>query len=845
MPDEPIGATGVTGATGATGSTGTRGATGLTGSTGSIGSTGATGATGVQGATGMGIVGSSGTAGAAGPTGRTGLTGATGPTGPSGLTGLRGATGVDGVNGSTGSTGATGQQGSTGDKGLTGDPGGPSGATGATGSAGIDGSTGATGETGLTGPSGATGATGSAGIDGSTGATGNVGATGVGATGATGSAGIDGSTGATGLGATGATGETGLTGPSGATGATGATGDVGATGLGATGATGETGLTGPSGATGLGATGATGSAGIDGSTGATGLGATGATGETGLTGATGATGAAGIDGSTGATGSAGIDGSTGATGLTGPSGATGATGETGSTGPGDRYATTSDTPLTVGDGDATQKQTLTIEQGLGYTSNQSIIISMISNPANYMNAKVYSYNKATGVLVASILSHFGSGQASSWTVNLSGAVSITGATGLTGATGPAGEGSLVFGSQGSNRTLTGFFENGSISTVRSAAITGGDLILTLATFTPAVTALSNGTLNWDVAASTFSVSVNNPADILDQYISDVASVASLTGNVSTNLANYSAGAKSNTPAGGVDWLQAFLTNNTTSYIRPISSTATGGSASGRVTFNYWNGSATATWTSTADFSVSWNSVSHSISLAALTGKTFLKTYTSAGYTADTAGLSNTALRAFTVSGTNGTPSSLSGSGTLNFTTAINKTNASSTSTYVTLSTVCTRPANVTGTQYQVTLGPTNSTSINTAAAFSYPTFWLWTASTNVADRPTNVDIVDDAEVDGLKAETNFVSSGGNTLSTRAINNPANVPQAFWFAVRASAAQPSTFKTGASVGLLSDVAAVNGGTVGLEPISKPAGYVAENYQLWGITLQPGITYVSIS
>ena len=63
-------------------------------------------------------------------------------------------------------------------------------------------------------------------------------------------------------------------------------------------------------------------------------------------------------------------------------------------------------------------------------------------------------------------------------------------------------------------------------------------------------------------------------------------------------------------------------------------------------------------------------------------------------------------------------------------------------------------------------------------------------------------------------------------------------------VRSAASQPTTFQTGASSSLLSDVG-VTTSTLNLEPDSPPSGYSAEQYNLYGITLQPGNTYVSIS
>ena len=432
---------GIDGATGATGATGLTGATGQIGATGSAGVDGATGAVGATGETGAtGLIGSTGEVGA---TGETGLTGATGEVGSTGLTG---ATGI-GVSGSTGATGEVG-------------PSGPSGmgfsvfATAAnveslpagtaqnigqfailTGGAmyvymgaglGTAGPGNAynfvadiTDETLIIGPSGATGLTGLTGSTGEIGATGLTGSTGT--QGATGLTGSTGETGATGL--TGSTGEVGATGLIGETGATGLTGDIGATGL--TGSTGE-----------IGATGLTGDAGATGEIGATGL--TGATGEVGATGLTGATGLQGATGLTGSTGEIGATGLTGSTGEQGSTGLTGATGVAGPSGVSDRYQTSFTDTLTVVEGPLT----INLEAGLSYSINQDITVSHSTNTAIHMHGYVVSYDKVTGVLVAEIVTHNGSGSVTAtWVVNLDGAVGAigpTGATGSVGSTGPSG-----------------------------------------------------------------------------------------------------------------------------------------------------------------------------------------------------------------------------------------------------------------------------------------------------------------------------------------------------------------------------------------------------------------------
>jgi collagen type VII alpha len=275
----------------------------------------------------------------------------------------------------------------------------------------------------------------------------------------------------------------------GSTGAQGATGPAGATGAGSTGATGATGIqgaTGPVGATGAGSTGATGSTGPIGSTGATGIaGPTGPTGATGLQGATGATGTTYVHtqnfaslvwtvnhnlnnryvnvepiDSTGnsfvgrydypaitfsnansltltftsaqtghvAVSAGGPQGATGPIGPAGgPTGATGATGVQGATG--DRYATTSNSSITIGTG----TKILVIGTSLAYTIGQEVIIA--NTTSQYIKGSIVSYNSVTGLLEVNATTTLGSGTYSSWQVNLDGAIGPAGATGATGLAG--------------------------------------------------------------------------------------------------------------------------------------------------------------------------------------------------------------------------------------------------------------------------------------------------------------------------------------------------------------------------------------------------------------------------
>ena len=395
---------------------------------------------------------------------------------------------------------------------------------------------------------------------------------------------------------------------------------------------------------------------------------------------------------------------------------------------------------------------------------------------------------------------------------------------------------FVFSTNGIYRTLTGYVENGTTNTVRVAEFSSSQLRLTLATFTPSMTAsgLSSSSLNWDVAATGFSVSVNNPSDVLDQYISSVLSISQTAGSIYTTLAGYTAGAKSAVPAGGIDWTQSFTATGS-SFIRPVSSSSTGGTATGLVRFNVFSGSSESEYTtSTASFTINWANPTHSISLTPMSGQTFLSSYSSTTYSVSGTGITTSANRVFAVTASNGTVSSATGSGTFTFTAPIHKTN-NSTSRTVTLNTTLTRPISVTGTSYTATLGPNSASH---SATFTYPSFAIFTSSTS--SPPSRADIVS-----GTTFESTVTQYGDQvkTLSGN-ITNSSGVPQGYWFAVRTAASQPTTFKTGASVSLLSDVATTTS-SVNLEPDSPLSGYTAEAYTLYGITLQNGTTYVSIS
>jgi len=171
--------------------------------------------------------------------------------------------------------------------------------------------------------------------------------------------------------------------------------------------------------------------GIQGVPGPTGpQGAQGIQGEQGIQGLQGIQGEVGPQGPIGATGPEGPQGIQGVQGPVGPQGPIGPQGEQGING--DKYATTSTTTLTLGNG----LQNLTVATGLAYTTQQSVIVAY--DNANHMHGDVVSYDALTGAMVVDIKNHTGAGTYSAWTVNLEGAAGIQGPQGPMGPQGEQG-----------------------------------------------------------------------------------------------------------------------------------------------------------------------------------------------------------------------------------------------------------------------------------------------------------------------------------------------------------------------------------------------------------------------
>lgn len=404
---------------------------------------------------------------------------------------------------------------------------------------------------------------------------------------------------------------------------------------------------------------------------------------------------------------------------------------------------------------------------------------------------------------------------------------------------------LVFTEKDNVRTLTGYKESGQILKVRSTNLIGDMLNINLASFNPSLGAqgLPSNSINWDVPCSGFSVSVTNPSDYTSEYINAVSNITTKTGIFST-LSKFTASRQSNTPGGGINWTQSFLTNSD-AVIQPISTTIAGGGASCDIFFlevgNTSNSCVTtlvgangSIYTTPVLLDIKWDTPTTIIALARLSGKTFLETYFSTSYSASVTGISNSSNYSHNITSIGGQLSNTSGSGTMTFTIGIHKDNINIPRSASTLTTF-NRPSSVTGTAYTTSL--TASDIVN--VTFIYPSFWLFTIGT--PSPPTSANILSGSS---FLSNVTLLGDRSNNINTF-INNTTGSPKGFWFAVVSNAPQPSTFKSGISASLLSDVAVTLGNTISLAPVPMPIDYVPVSYILYGITLQNGSSYISIS
>lgn len=427
---------------------------------------------------------------------------------------------------------------------------------------------------------------------------------------------------------------------------------------------------------------------------------------------------------------------------------------------------------------------------------------------------------------------------------------ITAAVSLSGAGSP-----FVFTADGSKETLTQFKIDGVNKDIREASFVNKKLVIELASFSPTNVSATGQTLNWDQPATGFSVAATNPADFLTEYLSDIVwPITQVSGTVEAAKSGYTI--PGNLPLTVSGALAATFTLGSGKYIRPSISgisagagPATGGSASATVVFNKHTAdpsadanyvpspAATYTWTT------NWASVTHSITAAALSGNSFLQSYTGTTYSITNNTLTDPNNVSRTVTATLGTLSNATGgtlsngnatlsnantTGTLTFATPVHKNNTA-TVRKVSLSSVFTRPATVTGELY--THAPTAAESTVTYS-FDYPSITLRTVQSDGLAGLNSSVIVDNSNTGnkGFKSTVTRMSATKVYPATEIVNS-TNADQYFWFGVSSTIAQPSVFDSGSGLGLLATADPALK-TFGLAPTGAPGDYVPTNYNFYG-------------
>ena len=404
---------------------------------------------------------------------------------------------------------------------------------------------------------------------------------------------------------------------------------------------------------------------------------------------------------------------------------------------------------------------------------------------------------------------------------------------------------LIFSDIGTGTTATleqYIDENGTTQNVRSAAITGGQFVITIASFTPSASLIrtpSTARLNWDTAATQVRVDVDNP-DGVSRYVAGIRGLF-LDGGTADQRANFTLGTASNVPAAGVDYT-IDITPGTLQFAPVdgsgtiLSSGLTGGTSRVVVTMNDNDGNEVTGLG--LDTTFTWNSPAATLNITNLTGRTFLQTYTSTPYTVGQTNISAANTSHLVTATGNGTISSTSGSGTLTFTTPIHKDN---TGTNVAVQTVptFTRPRAVTGSEYTA-IGATvtdNTVTYN----FTYPS---WHLLSTLGVTPVRSDVIsgDAFSISNVLGNQARTFGGGTSGAGATVTVSGSDSQTFWFAVRASATQPTVFQAFLG-GLWQDLTTTTE-TLGLEPDTPPSGYTAEDYTLYGFTVQPGDTLIRI-
>ena len=385
------------------------------------------------------------------------------------------------------------------------------------------------------------------------------------------------------------------------------------------------------------------------------------------------------------------------------------------------------------------------------------------------------------------------------------------------------------GEQDEFRTTASFFEDDNEYSIRAISLVDDQIQVELANFSP-LFSVSGQSLKWDQPASGFNVSVENPDDFPSRFIADVDIINNSTG-VTPVISNYFSNGPNIAPDGGVDWERGFnITDSAAIYSN--GNGLSGGSAFLDICFIEDDGSIFSDVSERVNFN--WANANSTVSFRNLSGKNFLEYYSKVNYTVSITGMQNNSNVDITIEPQQGSLSNASGSGVMTFTNYLHKDNNSGRT--LDLTATFTRPASVTGVEYSVI---DNDDDTTISASFTYPSFSVFTVDN--ATVPTRENIVSEFD---FSSDVEEYSNQDKDISGF-ITNSADVPQCFWFGVRGSASQPTVFQTGPSASLLSDVTITSGYTVELHPDVPAPDYNPVSYKLYGITLQPGDTYVRIA
>jgi hypothetical protein len=138
-----------------------------------------------------------------------------------------------------------------------------------------------------------------------------------------------------------------------------------------------------------------------------------------------------------------------------------------------------------------------------------------------------------------------------------------------------------------------------------------------------------------------------------------------------------------------------------------------------------------------------------------------------------------------------------------------------------------------------------SVNVAAGASFTHPSIRLMTSTTGV---PTLAAIIDDNGTYGFAAGVQVLSDLTKNYPKTAIVNSTGSGQKFWFGVKSSASQPTSFKTGdadAQYAVAPD--GLTTMTLSLEPNTEfGGGYAAVPYTFYGFNVAANATtYVVIS